>query len=371
MVRKISIPRIIIEKLYAEKGYSTHRIAKSFGCNHGVILRRLRGYGIKVRKPKEKIEIQKTLLEELYTDKQLSTQKIAKLLEISSCSVYYKLREAGINTRPKRKIMIDKHELSELYIEKNMPCSRIAKKFDCNPVTIFNFLKKFGIKTRALSESHISYPKKKFRGTDDLKAYMIGFRLGDLNVRAVNDSATIFIKSGTTKEDQCELIKNIYGVHGHYKINFKDGVYQNYCNLDKSFSFLLPKEDNIEEWILNNNKCFFAFLGGYADAEGNFGVYQNRARFRLGTYDKNILKQICDKLNSLGIRTMFNLEGKAVVGKQNKDFYRISVNEKESIMELINNLKPYIKHKKRHNDMILSEKNILLRNKKHSIKVCL
>lgn len=369
MTKKINISKNVLEPLYLKKGYSTHRIAKIFNCDSGVIKRRLKEYEILLRRPKEKITIPKSKLEELYIERQLSTQKIAEILGISSCGVYYKLKEAGIDTRHKKQIILNKHELSKLYIDKNMPCSKIAKKFDCDPVTIFNFLKKFGIKTRSLSESHIGYPKKKFQGTDELKAYMIGFRLGDLNVRSVNDNSTIFIKSGTTKEDQCELIKNIYGVHGHYKIKFKNGVYQNYCNLDPSFSFLLPKEDNIEKWILNNNKCFFAFLGGYADAEGNFGVYQNRARFRLGTYDKNILEQIFDRLNSRGIRTTFNLERKAVVGKQNKDFYRISVNEKESLMELINNLKPYIKHEKRHNDMLLSEKNILLRNKKHSIKV--
>ncbi|MCG2723895.1 LAGLIDADG family homing endonuclease [archaeon] len=337
MTKKINISKNILEPLYLKKMYSTHRIAKIFNCDSGVIKRRLKEYGILLRKPKEKITIPKSKLEELYINRQLSAQKTAEILGISSCSVYYKLKDVGIDTRPKKKIIIDKHELSKLYVEKNLPCSKIAKKFDCDPVTIFNFLKKFGIKTRSLSESHISYPKKKFQGTDEVKAYMIGFRLGDLNVRAVNDNSTIFIKSGTTKKEQCELIKNIYGVHGHYKIDYKNGVYQNYCNLDKSFSFLLPKQDHIEEWILNDTNCFFAFLGGYADAEGNFGVYQNRARFRLGTYDKNILKQIFDRLNFLGIRTKFRLESKAIMGKQNNDFYRIWVNEKGSLLKLINN----------------------------------
>ena len=71
----------------------------------------------------------------------------------------------------------------------------------------------------------------------------------------------------------------------------------------------LAKKDQIENWIFSNDNYFFAFLGGYSDAEGNFGVYSGMARFRLGTYDKNILMQAADKLNKLGIITKFNLEG--------------------------------------------------------------
>jgi len=127
----------------------------------------------------------------------------------------------------------------------------------------------------------------------------------------------------------------------------------------------LPKEDKIEDWILKENVCFLSFLAGYSDAEGNFGVYSKRARFRVGSYDKNILRQIANKLNLLGINAKFNLEGKAIAEKHNKDFYRVSINDKSSLLDFINLIKPYIKHNKRYKDMILCENNIFERNKKY------
>ena len=81
-----------------------------------------------------------------------------------------------------------------------------------NDITFFgltsfrNARKKFGIKTRNLSQSNTLYQKREFNGNNKLKAYMIGFRLGDLNVKNIN-KGTIFIKSSTTKKEQEDLIK--------------------------------------------------------------------------------------------------------------------------------------------------------------------
>lgn len=367
MTAKIKISKKALEDLYLDKNLSTYEIAKKFNCDPSVIQNRLKENLISLRNPKSKIKISKDKLIELYIIKKLSTQRIAKILEVSPSWVYYRLKEYKIKIRAKNLLKIKRQKLKNLYINNNLSCSEIAKKLGYNKITIFNKLKKLGIKTKNLSLANTVYPKKKFDGDNELKAYMIGFRLGDLNVRAVNKDSVIFIKSSTTKEEQCDLIRKVYGNYGHCKVNFNGEFYQVYCNLDSSFSFLLSKKDKIERWILDNNKYFFAFLGGYSDAEGNFGVYGGMARFRLGTYDKSILIQLKDRLNQLNIQTKFNLETKALIGKNNQDFYRISINKKESILNFIKNIKPFIHHKKRFNDMILCEKNILERNKKQGI----
>jgi predicted DNA-binding protein YlxM (UPF0122 family) len=370
MTKKIIIPKKVLESLYTDKQFSTHQIAKQFNCDPGVIQRRLREYTLKLRPPKRKIIISRKKLYNLYINKKLSTQKIARILNVSSCTIYYKLKELKIQTRPKKVIKIDRKILKKLYIDDKLSCSKIAGKLGCDRITIFQKLKKFMIKTRNLSEANIIYPKKIFLGDNKLKAYMIGFRLGDLNVKT-KIGETIFIKSNTTKKEQLELIERVYGRYGHFKVSRGKVDYCIWCNLDKSFSFLLPKEDKIEEWILNNNDYFFSFLGGYSDAEGNFGVYGNMARFRVGSYDKNILKQITDKLNLSGINANLNLEGKAIIGKHNKDFYRVNINAKNSLLKFISLIKPYIKHAKRCRDMILCENNILERNKKHKNNIIL
>lgn len=368
MTKRIEIPKNILKKLYLDKKMSTYKISKKLKCDPTVIQKRIRECHIKLRKPKEKIKIPKEKLYDLYINKKLSTQTIAKLLGFSSSLVYYKLKESGIPVRYKNIIKISKEKLKKLYLKKNLSCSEIARIFNCDKVTIFNKLKRYKLNTKSLSEVNVIFPKKKFFGDNELKAYMIGFRLGDLNVKSINKNSTVYIKSNTTKKEQVDLIRQIYGKYGHFKVSQRKKDYCVWCNLDKSFSFLSPKEDKIEEWILNDNNCFFSFLAGYSDAEGSFGIYQHKARFRIGSYDKNILNQIKYKLNYSGISAKSNLEGKANPGKYNKDFYRVSVNKKNCLLDLINLIKPYTRHKKRLRDMIKAEKNILERNKKCGVR---
>ena len=235
---------------------------------------------------------------------------------------------------------------------------------------MFEKLKKYSIKTRNYLESSIKYSKKVFDGGDELKAYMIGFRLGDLNVKSLNKDSTVVIKSSTTKEDQVNLIRGVYGKYGHFWVKKYGETFSIMTFLDKSFNFLVKKEDDIDDWILQRDDFFFAFLAGYVDAEGNMGVSQNRARFRIRTYDKNILLQIHEKLSELEINSKFGVvskKGLYKTKKQNKDCYGVFVNSKDDLLRLLRLIKPYMKHGKRLKDLALAEKNILERNKKQTI----
>jgi len=373
MSSKLIFPKKILKRLYLNAKLSTYKIAKKFNCDPSVIQKRLKEYKIKLRTPKLRIDIPKNKLRELYQEKEFSTQKIAKMLGISSCAVYYKLKEAGIKTRPKKIIKIAPKKLKDLYVNKNLSCSEIAKKFNCNSVTIFQKLKRYNIKMRNASLANIIYPKKRFNGDSMLKAYMIGFRLGDLNVKSKDESSTIMIKSNTTKQEQCELIKQIYGIYGHYMIKERsDGVYCIWINLDKSFYFLIPKLDKIEDWIIKDKNNFFSFLAGYTDAEGNIAISNGSARFRIRTYDKNILFQIYKKLNDLGVNAKFGLasqKGTFYGRKYNQDCWGIYVYSKKDLLYLLQTIKPFVKHKKRYSDLISAEKNILERNKKLGVEV--
>lgn len=372
MTKRINIPKERLIELYVKQKLSTHKIGKVIGCDPTVVQNRLREQGIKLKNPKKKIIISKKRLNHLYINKKLSIQKISKLLKISSCSVYYKLKEANIKTRKKRIFDINKKKLEELYIEKKLSCSKIARLYNFDTVTIFNRLKKYSIKTRNYFEANIKYPKRIFDGDDELKAYMIGFRLGDLNVRSLKDKSTVIVKSSTTKEDQVNLIKSVYGIYGHFWVKKYGEVFSTMTFLDNSFNFLVKKEDNIEDWIMQKDRLFLAFLAGYTDAEGSIGISQKRARFRIRTYDKDILFQIHRHLSRLGVNSNFGLirkRGFYGMKRQNKDCFGVSVNSKESLLRLLKYLKPYIKHKKRYEDLIMAERNILERNKNQGVAI--
>jgi|SRR3989339_579825 len=372
MTTKIEISKEKLIELYTKQNLSTRKIAKILGCEHTAIRNRLKEYKIYIRHPKKKITIKKEILEDFYVNKKLSTQKIAKILNISSCAVYYKLKESNIETRKKKIFYISKTKLEELYKKRRLSCSKIARKYKCNTVTIFEKLKKYSIATRDCFEANIKYLKKPFDGNNELKAYMIGFRLGDLNVKSESKNSTVIVKSSTTKEDQLNLIEKVYGQYGHFWVKKYDNVFSTMVFLDKSFNFLVSKEDKIDTWIMQNNNCFFAFLAGYTDAEGNISFSNNDARFRIRTYDKNILLQIYKNLNLLNINTKFGLASKKGVHYkriQNKDCWGIYVYAKQDLLRLFSLIGPYLKHKKRQRDLVMTKNSILERIKKYDRKL--
>ena len=365
---RIVIPKENLRSLYLNQKLSTYQIAKMYRCYPTVIQDRLKEYRIRTRHPKQKIFIKREALEKLYLTKKLSIYKIAKIYNCASSAIYYKLKEYKIKTRPLKKVYIDKKTLEYLYLQQRQSISQIAKTYNCSSSVILSKIQKYNIKSRNLSEAMTKYAKKDFLGNAQEKAYIIGFRLGDLNVRQRSDSL-ISIKTGTTKIEQVELIREVFSNYGHFYVKSVKDIFYVECSLNKSFSFLIPKNDKIENWIMNSNHNFFAFLAGYTDAEGNIGVYDNRARYRVGTYDKNILKQIYSKLNKLEIRTTLNLESKKGTNNQNQDFWRINVNCKDALLKLFELLGPFLKHSKRINDMNEAKENIIMRNERFNSSV--
>lgn len=365
MSREIDISKNHLYSLYVEKGFSARKIAKICHCEQTAILNKLRKYNIPIRYPKKKINILKTQLENLYTKKGLSTYKIAKIFKCEASTIYRYLKLYKIKTRQLKRINLTKEKLEELYINQKFPLSKIAKIYKSSPVGVLKKMRKHKIPLRTLSEANTKYSKKDFNRSKVEKAYMIGFRLGDLRVRRSEN--LINVGCGTTKSAQIKLIKDLFNEYGPIWVGKTDkrGARHVDCSLNLSFKFLLPKYKSIPKWILKNNKNFFSFLAGYTDAEGNIGIYDNRAKLRIRSYDTDILKDINIKLNSLNINSLFGLDKKAHIDKrgfrQNKDSWQIVINERESLLKFFNLIESLIKHKKRKNDLLKAKSNVISR----------
>lgn len=244
---------------------------------------------------------------------------------------------------------------------------------NCTGDTIRNRLKEHKLPFKTKSEAHIRYKKRPFDGNRITKAYMIGFRIGDLSVRKPYKNSHIFdVRCHTTVIDQVNLFKKLFKKYGKISLyKTPRPSFNIYCHLDESFSFLLSK--NIESWIEKKNIYTIAFIAGYVDAEGSFGINQNRARFKIDSYDYEILRFINKKLLKLGIKTKFwriARKGKKVYSKNilwNQDLWRLNVNEAYSLLKFINMITPYIKHRKRVSDAIICIKNILKRKQNGTI----
>lgn len=178
------------------------------------------------------------------------------------------------------------------------------------------------------------------------------------------------MNSNTTKAEQAELIRGLFRKYSDVWISKPNarGVISTSTILHPSFSFLLPKNDLVEEWIKKDERYMSAFIAGYVDAEGSFGVYRNRARFRLGSYDKNILNEIVCWLERHGIKTPFLLE-RTRREKQNHDFWRLAVNEGISLLRLFSLIYPHMKHKKRKADFIKAKENVISRSHDGTIQI--
>ena len=98
--------------------------------------------------------------------------------------------------------------------------------------------------------------------------------------------------------------------HGHTRLGaelLKRAVRMQ-VGLNRTFEFLVPKEDRVPEWVLAGDEAFYAYFAGYLDAEGYVKAGQPLAdgqpeiRVEIRSYDRQTLRQLGEGLNKRGIR---------------------------------------------------------------------
>jgi len=212
-------------------------------------------------------------------------------------------------------------------------------------------LREHHIPLKKKTEMKVRYQKRSFIGSLEEMAYLVGFRLGDLNVyRPSINSKIVVARCHTTVSMQANLIRSLFKKYGGVRVvRSSNGITIN-CFLNLSFGFLLPKI--YPQWIQPQSKPMAAFTAGYTDAEGSFGVYQGRGRFKLDSYDYQILRNIYRFLIIQGIHAKFwciakrntaNING----GRWRHDLWRINVNEAKSLVKFIRILLPHLRHHNR------------------------
>ncbi|MDD5133367.1 MAG: hypothetical protein PHD81_01395 [Candidatus Nanoarchaeia archaeon] len=318
-----------------------------------------------------RLEIPKEDLVNLYEKEKLTTFQIAEKLNCCQATIWKRLKEYDIKTRISgiERVKITKEKLFDLYINKKYSTWKIEKITEIPRGTIHRKLKEFGIQSRDISDSHIIYEKRDFSGDPLEKAYLIGFRIGDLGVRKRGaKSKLICVASGSTIEEQIILIKNLFKNYGKVWIKkSKNNKINVYVYLNLSFGFLLDKK--IPKELEKNKKLFFAFLGGFTDAEGSMKLNKNMAYYSLGNYDSKLLFKIYNYLNKYGIKCnkphsdnrigTFNSQGY----KYNSNYWTLKICRKEELYKLLKELKPHIKHKNKIKDLNIVENNLIERIK--------
>ncbi len=272
-----------------------------------------------------------------------------------------------------KKFNLDKKELIRLYYTEKKSKYKIGKIYGCSFKTILNRMREYGMKSLSRSIIQNRYDKKSFSNDKTEKAYLIGFRLGDLNVyKRTENSEFIVARCHTTCVPQVQLMRRLFKRYGQVSVlkSIKANSYHINCYLDGSFDFLLSKNVEVADWVKKSNKYAAAFAAGYIDAEGNAGVYDGRARLKIDSYDKGIIfwlhewflknKIICPDPIKIGKNKQIYNKRKGY--KYNNDLWRIRVSEKASLLKLFKLVYGQLRHSKRKGDFRECLKNINDRN---------
>ena len=325
-----------------------------------------------------RLKISSAQLIDLYLNKKLSTHKIAKMYGVTPQLIRYyliknKIRLRKPKSKQKVKYKISKRKLEELYLKKRLSLDKICKLLKIRSRTTITLkLMRYGIPIRTISEAKTKYPKRNFSQNPQEKAYLLGFRTGDLT--AYRNGNLIRVNTASTHLAQLEVIKKIFGKYTRvktYPFKNQNGTKELsiYCDLNQSFKFLLDKLDRIPDEIMENPKLFYSFLAGYSDAEGSWDIFKNTDNtvtfhFRIATSDKIILKQISDKLEKMGYHCKFSLFArkgkKATFGKYKKNLYAVRIWRKKDVIRLASIILPLSYHKEKIKRMrfILKHQNV-------------
>ncbi len=320
----------------------------------------------------------------LYNDQRLTIWEIGKRFGVSDEVVRYRMKQLNIPRRSKseaakklhlraRKLRLDRSELERLYVLEGLDTPEIGRRFGVTGDTVRRYLVEYGIERRDKSTVAIRYSRRDFSGDLLEKAYLIGLRQGDLWVAPTSGgpiSDSITITCTTTHLEQIDLFKAVFTSYGHVAVNgCRNGNYVVRCHLSRSFEFLLPKQDCIPKWILDDSSMFVAFLAGYTDAEGCFCVpADGNALFRLQSYDVTILHQAHSVLNHR-LEIICPSPRLAIPkGYPTTDGYRLrqdcwslTVKRKMALYRLCILLEPRLKHSKRRRDMYAVWQNVVER----------
>lgn len=251
---------------------------------------------------------------------------------------------------------VTREELDYWYNELGETTEQIGRRLGINGRTVRDLMEKFDLPRRSKAEAAIDYPRRPFSGDAVEKAYLLGFRIGDLNVRQdLPTSQTIHVRCGTSRPAQVDLIRGLFEPYGHVHTRRGTiGETQVECHLDLSFRFLLEKEDRVPGWVMEDDECFWAFLAGYMDAEGYIGLNRQRgreqARVEIASCDEGVLRGLWAGLNARDVRCpQIYLKTRAGTvdrrgQRYNYDFYRLCISRKASLDRLFRGIDPYLKH---------------------------
>jgi hypothetical protein len=297
----------------------------------------------------------------LYADEGLRADEISRRLGCSSSLIYERLERAGVTRTRRAPLPVD--ELRRLYVEEGWSSTAIGKKFDVAGSTVRSHLRRAGINVHPNLSSRRVNGRRPCATSTIFRSYVLGLVWGDFAVdRERRSSRTIRVRSSTTRPEQVDLTERVFGPFGSVSY-----VNRYLCaSLDISFRFLLEKYgEEIPAWI-RGCEAAAAFAAGYIDAEGSFGVYEGRARFKVESYDRVVLTWLHEWCHRIGVSSKLRRVAQAGDLRPDqppysRDLWRLNTNDALGVVRLIATLDPYMSHAQRRTDAEKARQNVIKR----------
>jgi len=227
-------------------------------------------------------------LERLYLHEHLSAMKIAIVYGLkypspktAESTILHHLKKNGIGRRDcaehVRKVTAEMVDDWVKRYQAGESLKQIAGE-EVDHVTVFLHLHKRGLQLRDKVEAQIKavtrFQKTPFDGTEEDRAYLLGFTRGDLNV--ARHGRSIRVKTSSTHPAMIELVTYLFAPYGPVRIypHYTDLAGYEWTvegELDRTFEFLLiEKMNNLGNGV--SRRVAMAYLAGLFDAEGSVWI---------------------------------------------------------------------------------------------------
>src|SRR5208283_700281 len=222
--------------------------------------------------------------------------------------------------------------------------SKIGLRYGKYPSQVQQLMEGYAIRRRSTSEAVTRFQKTAFSGDDEERAYLLGFRAGDLYVATHGRCLRATVSS--THPSMIELMSQLFRRYGRVvcspKLIRKRMIFEweVYAYLDSSFEFLLKKPEEPPE-------NFMGFFAGFFDAEGCINIKrQSESRWtivslELANNNLPLLESCRARLSDLGYHATipqepYHRKGEFVgFGRYNRDCYRLSLTRRAEVISLL------------------------------------
>ncbi len=315
-----------------------------------------------------------SVLREFYCDWGLSVGQIAHMAGTSKGHVHYYMSKFGIDRRPWTGLARkqDSSLAVDLYRNQGMTLEQIARLLRVSKSTARSYvIREAPLRPRSTP----TYPRASFSGDEVERAYLLGYRAGDVN--AFQDSTlTVTARVSTTHEAMLQMFRVSFSPYGHCgafprKVFLTGYDWQIKAYLDNSFRFLIPRPSSPP----SDRRLLYVFIAGLGDSDGCWSVSERHGgtaySFDITSRNRILLERLASTLETEGYHphvylsrrrgTVKLLRGR-MISKQatlTEDTWTFVIKRKADVKRLAQQVLHYSRHHEKIAEMklILDEAN--------------